>query len=267
MNSLSLSLSDTATLLRRDFMRMVRYPVMTISAIFLPVFFLLLFVYVLGGSMGVGLSAGPSDGLNSTSYINYLLPGILLMTLAQGASGTGVETTQDMSEGLIARFRTLAISRNAVLNAKVIAGIARAWVSLIVIFGVALLMGFRSSTSFGGWLGFIGLVTLLALAYTWLSVALGLVAKFAGESNSYTSLLLVLPLVSSGFTSTDSMAPGVRWFAEHQPMTPIIDSLRGFLLGTPTSSTTVLIAVAWCVGLALIGYFWASSLYNREPTK
>ncbi len=267
MNSFSLAISDTTTLLRRDFVRMVRYPVMTISAIFLPVFFLLLFVYVLGGSMGVGLGAASSGGPTGTSYINYLLPGILLMSLAGAASGTGIETTQDMTEGLMTRLRTLAISHSAVLNAKVIAGIARAWVSLIVIFGVALLMGFRSSASLGGWLGFIGLVTLLALAYSWLSLALGLLAKVPGESNSYTSLLLVLPLVSSGFTPTAIMAPGVRWFAEHQPLTPIIDSLRGFLLGTPISSSTVLVAVAWCVGLSLIGYLWASSLYNREPTK
>ena len=267
MNSFSLALNDTATLLRRDFVRMLRYPVMTISAVLMPVFFLLLFVYVLGGSMGAGLGASPGAGVPTTTYINYILPGILLMALAGGCSGTGVETTLDMTEGLIARFRTLALSRNAVLNAKVIAGIARAWVALLLIFAVAFLMGFRPNANLGQWLGFVGLVTLLSLGYTWLAVALGLLSKVPGESNSYTSLLLVLPLVSSAFTHTASMAPGVRWFAEHQPMTPIIDSLRGFLLGAPVSSGTVLIAVAWCVGLALIGYFWASSLYNREPRK
>ena len=253
------TLTDTTTMLRRNLRRMRRYPTIPYIA-GIPVFFLLLFVYVLGGTLGAGLGGSGSR----SDYIAYLTPGILMMTVAGAATGTAIAVAMDMTEGIIARFRTMAISRASVLAAHVIGSVIQTMLALAIVTGVALLIGFRSTTGPVEWLAAVGLLTLIAFAITWLGVALGMVADGVGSASNLPLPLLLLPFFGSGFVPTDSMPDALRLFAENQPFTPMIETLRGLVLGTPIGSSGV-IAVAWCIAFSIVGYVWAMKLYNRNP--
>jgi ABC-2 type transport system permease protein len=257
MSTLTYPVRDSATMIRRQLKHMLRYPSMTLQLAGLPIVFLLLFVYVFGGTLGDGLG-GPSGG--RAAYVNYVTPGIILMSIAAGATGTAISVAMDMTEGIIARFRTMAIARVSVLTGHVAGSLIQTLLSI----AVALLIGFRPTANAVEWLAAIGVLAFVTFAFTWLSVALGMMAKSVESASNLPQPLVFLPFLGSGFVPTDSMPVGLRWFAEYQPFTPIIETLRGLLLGTAIGNSAV-IAVAWCVGIALVGYLWARKLYNRDP--
>ena len=262
MSTLTYAARDSATMLRRSLLHTVRYPVTIIVSLAVPALLLLLFVGVFGGALGAGLGAVPSGG----KYIDYVVPGILMMTVGYGASSTSQSVNKDMTEGIIARFRTMAISRSSVLTGHVAGALIRTVISAVLLIGVALLMGFRSSASAGQWLAVAGLVVLLTLALNWLAVAVGLAAGTIEGTSGFALLVQLLPFVSSAFVPTGTMSGGVRWFAHNQPFTPIIDTLRGLLTGTPIGHSGI-VAVAWCVGLSLVGYLWAAMLFKRGASR
>ncbi len=262
MSTLSFAARDSATMLRRNLRYSVRYPSTIIVALAIPALLLLLFVGVFGGALGVGVAAAPSGG----KYIDYVVPGILLMSVGYGASSTTLAVNRDMTEGIIARLRTMAISRSSVLTGHVIAALIRTMASCVLLVAVGLLMGYRSSADAGRWLAAAGLVALLTFALSWLSVAIGLAAPTADGTTGFLLIVQVLPFVSSAFVPTGSMSVGVRWFAHNQPFTPVIDTLRGLLTGAPIGHSGW-IAVAWCVGLAVLGFLWAGALFRRAAAR
>jgi ABC-2 type transport system permease protein len=260
MSTLTYAMTDSATMLRRQLRHMVRYPI-ALMLIGLPVILMLLFVYVFGGTLGAGLGgAGGSGG--RAEYVDYVVPGILLICVASLAQGTAITVAMDMTEGIIARFRTMAITRAAVLTGHVLAGMVQAMAGLAIVIAVALLIGFRPTATPLQWLAAIGFLGLIALALTWLTVALGLVTKSVEAASNLPMPLLLLPFLGSGFVPTESMPAGVRWFAENQPFTPIMETLRGLLLGTPIGDSAAL-ALAWCAAIGLGGYVWAKRLFAR----
>jgi ABC-2 type transport system permease protein len=263
MTSLAYTVTDSATMLRRSLRHMVRYSSMTFLLVGMPIVLLLLFVYVFGGTLGNGLG-GASGG--RAEYVKYITPGILLMAIASSAQGTAISVAMDMTEGIIARFRTMKIARASVLTGHVVGATIQTMLSLAVVFGVAVLIGFRSTTGPIEWLGAIGVLVLTTFALTWLTVALGMVTKSVESASNLPMPLTLLPFLGSGFVPTDTMPVGLRWFAEYQPFTPIIETLRGLLLGTPIGNSGIL-AVAWCAGIALVSYLWAKKLYNRDPSR
>lgn len=263
MSTLSYAVSDSATMLRRNLRHMRRYPSLTLLLIGMPIIFLLLFVYVFGGTLGAGLG-GVSGG--RAAYVNYVAPGILLMTVAAAAQGTAILVATDMTEGIIARFRTMAISRASVLTGHVLGSMIQTMLGIAVVIAVALLTGFRPTAGPLAWIAAIGLLALFTLALTWLTVALGLVAKSVETASNTPMFLTLLPFLGSGFVPTDAMPAGLRQFAEYQPFTPVNETLRGLLMGTPIGHSAIL-AVAWCIGITLVCYFWALKLYNRDPAR
>jgi ABC-2 type transport system permease protein len=254
MSTLSYAARDSMTMLRRNLRHALRYPSMTLSTAGVPIIFMLLFVYVFGSTLGAGLGG--------SSYIDYVAPGVIVMTAATGSTSTAVSVCMDMTEGIVARFRTMAISRISVLTGHVVGSVLQTMFSMALVIGIALLMGFRPSAGPVEWVAAIGVLLVLTLALTWLAVAFGLVAKRPEAASNLPLPLILLPFIGSGFVRTDSMPAGVRQFAEYQPFTPINETLRGLLMGTPIGHDGV-IAVAWCVGIALVGYLWAKKLFNR----
>ncbi len=257
MNNLAFALRDSATMLRRDVRHSLRYLPMTLSGILTPTIMLLLFVYFFGGTLGAGLGDG--------AYIDYVAPGIIIMAVGSGCATTAINLCTDMSEGIIARFRTMAIARASVLTGQVLGSLIRTMISIGLI-RIALLVGFRPSAGPVAWIAALGVIALLTLAVTWMGVAFGLVGKTPAGANSLSLIFLLLAFTSSAFVRPDSMPVGVRWFAEYQPFTPVIDTLRGLLLGTPIGNSAIL-AIAWCIGLSLIGYLWARAVYNRNTVQ
>ena len=259
-----LVVTDSATMLRRSLRRMRRYPSLTVFIAGAPVVFLLLFVYVFGGTLGAGLG-GVAGG--RAEYTAYVLPGILVITVAGAAQGTAISVAMDMSEGIIARFRTMAVARASVLTGHVLGSVIQTLIALAIVTLVAVLIGFRPTTGPAEWLAAVGLLTLAALAVTWLSVALGMVSNSVETASNLPMILILLPFLSSGFVPTNSMPDGLSWFAENQPFTPVIETVRGLLLGTPIGNSGLL-AVAWCVAISVAGYLWARRLYERDrPTR
>src|SRR5262245_11347027 len=263
MSMLSPALRDSATMLRRDITHSVRVPMMTLSGFGTPVIMLALFNYFYGGTIGAGLGGVAHGG----PYINYLAPAIMIMTVASGCASTAINLVMDMNEGIIARFRTLAISRASVLTGSVLGSLIRTMLTICLVSGVALLMGFRPTADPVEWLEALGLIALFTLAITWMGVVFGLIGKSPAGANSLSLIFLLLSFTSSAFVNTTSMPDGVRWFAEYQPFTPVIDTLRGLLLGTTIGDREVVLAIAWCVFLTLVGYLWARAVYNRDPVK
>jgi len=263
MTALSYAVTDSATMLRRQLRHMLRYPSMTLQLAGMPIVVLLLFVYVFGGTLGAGLG-GPSGG--RADYVNYVTPGILLMAVALAVTGTAISVAMDMTEGIVARFRTMAIARVSVLTGHVVGSMIQTMLSMAVVIGVALLIGFRPTAGLVEWIAAIAVLAMLTFALIWLAVALGLVAKSVESASNLPMPLVFLPFLGSGFVPTDSMPTGLRWFAEYQPFTPVIETLRGLLLGTAIGNSAV-IAVAWCAGITLVGYLWAKKLYNRDPAR
>jgi ABC-2 type transport system permease protein len=262
MSTISYALRDSATMLRRNLRRAVRYPVAAAASVGVPVVFLLLFVYVLGDTMGAGL-AGVSGG--RAEYLDYITPGILLLAVAGAAQGTAISVAQDMTEGIVARFRTMAIARVSVLTGHVVGNLIQTMLAVVVVVGLALLLGFRATATPLEWIAAFALLTMVTFAVIWLAVAMGLVSKSVDSASNLPLPLMLLPFLGSGFVPTDSLPTGLRWFAEYQPFTPIMETLRGLLLGTAIGNSGLL-AVAWSAGIALVGYLWAKHLYNRDPT-
>lgn len=262
MSTLTHTASDSVTMLRRNLLHARRYPSLTLIVAAIPIIFLLVFVFVLGDTLGAGI--GGSTG-GRGEYLEYVIPGILLMGIAGGAQGTAISVAMDMTEGIIARFRTMAISRAAVLTGHVLGSLIQTMIGITVVIGVALAIGFRPNANPVEWLGAIGMLALVTFALTWLSVAMGMWCKTVEGASNLPMPLMLLPFFGSAFVPTDSMPAGVSWFAANQPFTPIIETLRGLLTGTPIGNDWI-IAIGWCLLNAAIGYAWARSSYNRDHT-
>jgi ABC-2 type transport system permease protein len=261
MTAYPLVVADSATMLRRNLRRMRRYPSLTFFIAGMPVVFLLLFVFVLGGTLGAGLGL-PGGG--RADYVTYLVPGILMITIAGAAQGTAISVSMDMTTGIIARFKTMDIARVSVLTGHVIGSVIQTMLAIGIVMAVAVLIGFRSTTGPLEWLAATGLLVLTSVALSWLSVALGMSAKSVETASNLPMFLILLPFLSSAFVPTDSLPDGLSWFAEHQPFTPLIETMRGLLLGTPIGSSGV-VAVGWCLAISVLGYVWARRLYDRDP--
>jgi ABC-2 type transport system permease protein len=260
MNTRSYALRDTATMLRRNLKHVQRYPGMTIGVLMVPILMLLLFRYAFGSTLAAGTHGGGGG------YIDYLTPGIVVLAVGSASVSIAVAVSMDMTEGIINRFRTMAIARVCVLTGHVLGSIIQTVAAAVVVTALAAALGFRSPAGPAAWFGALALVAGMALAITWVSVALGLAAKNPEGASNAPMPLMFLPFLGSAFVPPQSMAPGLRWFAEYQPFTPMIDTLRGLLLGMPTGDKPA-IAAAWCAGLALTGYLSARMLFNRGATR
>lgn len=248
-------ITDTATLTGRSLRHILRSPDTIITTAVTPVALMLLFVYVFGGAIDTGTGSG--------SYIDYMLPGILLITIASGVAYTSYRLFLDLKGGIFERFQSMPIARSAALWAHVLTSLAANLVSLAVVVGVALLMGFRSSANVLQWLAVAGILVLFILALTWVAVIAGLAAKTVDGASAFSYPLIFLPFVSSAFVPTGSMPGPVAWFAEHQPVTPIVDSVRALLAGQPVPDD-LWIALAWVVGILVVAYVAASAVYRRR---
>jgi len=244
--------TDSTIMLRRNFKHTVRNPVAVFNAILLPIVIMLMFVGEIGGAFNVGVK-----------YVDYATPGMIVLTICYGLSATALAVNSDMTKGIINRFKVMDISRSAVLSAQVVATVLRTVVAIAAIIGVAFALGFRPHASFPDWLGAIGLIVVVSFATGWLTVALGLAAKTPESAGMASVPLVLLPFLSSAIVPADKMGPGVRQFAEYQPFTPIIETLRGLLTGEPSASKAI-IAVAWCVGIGLVGYLWSLATFNKR---
>ncbi|GAA2480222.1 ABC transporter permease [Streptomyces gobitricini] len=262
MSSLSLAVRDSSTMLRRNLLHARRYPSLTLNLLLTPVMLLLLFVYVFGDVMSAGIGGGGAD---RSRYLAYLVPGILLLTIGGTAIGTAVSVSNDMSEGIIARFRTMAIHRGSVLVGHVVGSVLQCVMSVVLVGAVAVAIGFRARNATAlEWILAVGLLTLVALALTWIAVGMGLSSPNAEAASNNALPLMVLPLLSSAFVPLDAMPGWFRPVAEYQPFTPAIETLRGLLLGTGIGHNGWL-AVGWCLGLVVLGSFWSRSLFDRDP--
>jgi ABC-2 type transport system permease protein len=249
---------DTVTLLRRNIKNQLRDKVAVFAIIGIPVLFLLLFVYVLGGALGHAVT-----GAGAANYVDYVLPGLIIMTAAAGLIGISTHTSVDMTEGIISRFRTMGVYRPAILIARVISYLIQTLASMVVVLGIALAMGLRPTANLIEWVALIGFLAYITFALTWLGLAFGLAAKSIGTASNGPFPLILLPLVGSGIVPTGTMPTGLRWFAEYQPFTPMIETLRGLMLGTGIGNSWI-IALAWATGIGLIGLFWSIKAFNRE---
>jgi ABC-2 type transport system permease protein len=246
-------LGDTAVLTGRSLRHITRSMDTIITTTLMPVAFLLLFVYVFGGAIKTGTG----------SYVDYLLPGILLITVATGISYTAFRLFTDLKGGIFERFQSMPIARSAALWAHVLTSIVGNFISLAVVIGVALLMGFRSGANLGGWLAVAGILFLFTLALTWIAVIPGLTAKSVDGASAFSYPLIFLPFISSAFVPTASMPGPVRWFAENQPVTSIVDSIRSLYAQQPVGHD-IWVALAWCVGILVVAYVVSMLIYRKR---
>lgn len=246
---------DTRVLTERSLRHVLRSPDTIITTAITPIAMMLLFVYVFGSAIHVDAGTG--------SYVDYLLPGILLVTVASGIAYTAFRLFTDVSSGVFDRFQSLPIARSALLWGHVLTSVVANLVSLVLVVLVALLMGFRTGSGVLAWLAVTGLLVLFTLALTWLAVTPGLTATSVDGVSGFSYPLVFLPFVSSAFVPTDGMPGPVRWFAEHQPVTPIVDTIRGLFAGEPVGSQGW-VALGWCVGLLVVAYGLALRTYRRK---
>ena len=262
MSSLSLAVRDSSTMLRRNLLHARRYPSLTLNLLLTPIMLLLLFVYLFGDVMSAGIGGGGAD---RSEYIAYLVPGLLLMTIGSTLIGTAVSVSNDMTEGIIARFRTMAIHRGSVLVGHVVGSVLQSIMSVVLVGAVAVAIGFRSTdATILEWIAAFGLLVLFSMALTWIAVGMGLISPNAEAASNNALPLILLPLLSSAFVPVAAMPGWFQPIAEYQPFTPAIETLRGLLLGTQIGHNGWL-AVGWCLGLAVLGYFWSASKFNRDP--
>jgi ABC-2 type transport system permease protein len=260
MTTLAHTVSDARTMLRRNLKHAVRYPVIT-YLIATPLIFLTLFVYVFGDTLGTGIGGAGTD-----AYLQYVVPGVLLLTIAGGVTAPALSVAKDLDEGIIARLRTMDISRSAVLTGHVLGNLVQVLLAVAVVTAVALVMGFRADTSVWGVLGAAGLLVAIGYALCWLGAAFGVFAKGVESASNLPMPVLLLPFLGSGFVPTESMPGWLRWFAEYQPFTPFIETLRGLLFGTAIGSDGWLSAL-WIVMISLAGWLWARRLYERRTLR
>jgi ABC-2 type transport system permease protein len=244
---------DTAVLTGRSLKHITRSPDTIITTAIMPIAFLLLFVFVLGGAIQHG----------SGSYVSYLLPGILLITVASGISYTAYRLFQDMQSGIFERFQSMPIARSSVLWGHVLTSLVANLTSIVLVVGVALLMGFRTGAGVLEWLAVAGILMLFTLALTWLAVIPGLTAKTVDGASAFAYPLILLPFISSAFVPTATMPGPVRWFAEYQPVTSIVNAIRDLFTGQPVGSD-IWIALAWTVGILIVAYVVAMAIYRRK---
>ncbi|NIZ89582.1 ABC transporter permease [Kineococcus rubinsiae] len=255
---------DLATMTRRSLLRMVRYPSLTVLIVVTPVVLLLLFVYVFGGAFGAGVAAGTAPGAaGRAAYLDYITPAVLVMTAASVAQATAIGVAMDMTGGIVTRLRTTPVAPVAVLGGSVVGAVLQTLVAAAAVLGVAVLLGFRPGADGGGWLGLAAFSTLFAVVLTWLAVAMGVAARSVESASNTPMVLLLLPFLGSGFVPVDTMPTAVRLFAEHQPFTPVIETVRGLLAGTPLDAATTWTAVGWCVALTVLGWAWTRRSYRR----
>ncbi|HEV7127986.1 MAG TPA: ABC transporter permease [Ktedonobacterales bacterium] len=245
--------SDTSVMLGRSLRHITRSLDTIITVTIMPIAFMLLFVYVFGGA----INSGPG------SYVNYLLPGILLIAIASGISYTAYRLFLDMKSGIFERFHSMPIARSSVLWGHVLTSLVSNAISVVVIVLVALLMGFRSSAGVLAWLAVAGILALFTLALTWIAVIAGLAANSTDGAGAFSYPIIFLPFVSSAFVPTASMPGPVRAFAEHQPVTAIVNTIRALLAQRPVGSD-IWVALAWCVGVLVVAYAFAMVAYRRK---
>ncbi|MEE1811000.1 ABC transporter permease [Streptomyces sp. BE133] len=263
MSALSLAVRDSNTMLRRNLLHAWRYPSGTLNLLLTPIMMLLLFVYIFGDVMSAGIGGG--GGANRSDYIAYIVPGILLMTIGSTVIGPAVYISMDMAEGLIARFRTMAVYRGSVIIGHVVSSVLQCIASVVLVGAVGVAIGFRSTDATAlEWLAAFGLLALFALALTWIAVGMGMASPNPEAASNMAMPLILLPLISSAFIPADTMPGWFQPIAEYQPFTPAIETLRGLLLGTEIGNNGW-IAIAWCVGLSVLGYRWSMALFNRDP--
>jgi ABC-2 type transport system permease protein len=244
--------NHSIVMLRRNFKHLTRNPTSVFNAVLMPVVLMLMFVYMLGDAFNVGVD-----------YVDYATPGLMLLAVCYGLGATATAVNSDMTKGIINRFKVMDVSRGAVLTGHVISSLLTNLIAIAAIVGVGFLLGFNPSASFVDWLGVIGLVVLLGFSAGWFTVALGLFAKSPETAGIAAVPLVMLPFFSSAIVPADKMGAGLKQFAQYQPFTPIIETLRGLLNGAPAASD-VIPALAWCVGIALVGYLWARSTFAKR---
>ncbi|SDX03242.1 ABC-2 type transport system permease protein [Marininema mesophilum] len=245
--------SDMGVMLGRSMRHILRSPDTIITVTIMPIAFMLLFVYVFGGAIQTG----------TDNYVNYLMPGILLIAIASGISYTAYRLFMDMQRGIFERFHSMPIARSTVLWGHVLTSLVSNAISVVVIILVALIMGFRSSAGILSWLAVAGILALFTLALTWIAAIAGLSAKSVDGASAFSYPLLFLPFISSAFVPTESMPSGVRAFAENQPVTSIVESIRMLLSGQPVGND-IWVALAWCIGIMLLAYFFAMRTYKKR---
>ena len=244
--------NHSIVMLRRNFKHLTRNPTSVFNAVLMPVVLMLMFVYMLGDAFNVGVD-----------YIDYATPGLMLLAVCYGLGATATSVNSDMTKGIINRFKVMDVSRGAVLTGHVVASVLTNLVAIAALIGVAFLLGFSPSASFLDWLGVAGIVILLAFAAGWLTIALGLAAKSVETAGLATVPLVMLPFFSSAIAPAEKMGQGLRQFAEYQPFTPIIETVRGLLNGTPSTGYAIA-AIAWCAGITVVGYLWASATFKKR---
>ena len=253
MTAVATAVQDTAVLTGRSLKHVTRSLDTIITTTIMPIGFMLLFVFVFGGAIDAG--TGP--------YVDYLLPGILIITIASGVSYTAYRLFLDLKGGMVERFQSMPIARSSVLWAHVLTSLVANLISVVVVVLVALLMGFRSSAGLAAWLAVAGIVILFTLSLTWLAVIPGLTAKSIDGASAFAYPLIFLPFISSAFVPTASMPGPVRVFAENQPVTSIVNTIQDLFAGTPVGND-IWVALAWCVGILVIAYALAMRVYRRK---
>jgi ABC-2 type transport system permease protein len=244
--------SPSTVMLRRNMKHIARNPASVFNAVLMPVLLLFMFVYMLGDAFDVGVD-----------YVDYATPGLVLMAICYGLGGTAIAVNSDMTKGIINRFKVMDVSRGAVLTGHVVASVLINLIAIAALVGVAFLLGFSPAAGFLDWLGVAGIIVLLGFAAAWLTVALGLFAKSPETAGMAAVPLVLLPFFSSAIVPAEKMGPGLRQFAEYQPFTPIIETVRGLFAGAPETGDAIA-AVAWCVGIALVGYLWARAMFTKR---
>jgi len=247
------ALSDTAALTGRSLKHITRSLDTIITTTIMPIAFLLLFVFVFGGAIDVG----------TAEYVDYLVPGILIITIASGVSYTAYRLFSDLKGGMVERFQSMPIARSAVLWAHVLTSMVALAISLGVVLVAAFAMGFRPHAGAFDWLAVAGILAIFSLAMTWLAIIPGLLASTPDGAGAFAYPLILLPFISSAFVPTDSMPTAVRVFAENQPVTSLVDALRNLFAGQPVGGD-IWVALAWCVGLLVIAYLVATAAYRRK---
>jgi ABC-2 type transport system permease protein len=260
MSAIAYSVTDSVTMLRRVFVHMLRDPRTTILATLgTPIVLLVLMYNLFGGVIQL-------SGTANASYINYLTPGMIVITAIYGTGLAALRVNSDMTQGIIARFRSMSIARGSVLTGHVVGSSIGTLISIAAVLGLAFLMGFRSPATAIEALTAVGLIVLYVVATMWFAIAVGVASKSPAAANGTLYLFYLLPFFSSAFTPTTTMTPIVAWIADNQPFTPIIETLRALLTGAPTGDRA-LVAFAWCVGLGLVGYVWSRVAYNRNANQ
>jgi ABC-2 type transport system permease protein len=266
MSTLAYTVSDSTTMLRRDLRRLLRYPSLTLLLVGMPIVFLLLFVYVFGGQLSNGLGTENVAGhTGRAGYLNYITPGVLLMTIAAAVQGTAIVVAMDMTGGIIDRFRSMDIGGPAVLTGHVVASVTRNLLSTVLVLAVAFLIGFRPHADAAQWLAALGVLLVFVVAFSWLSAAIGLLARSPEAANGFSFFVTFLPYPSSAFVPIDTMPSWLHGFAEHQPFTPVIESMRGLLLDTPVGNAPWL-ALAWCGGILAVAVTASGFLFRRRTS-